>query len=227
MKSFGFSSILSSGNHLAMMWVTWNSEYWFTLTPMLRVIWHWFWKRYLYCFLQVDLLPMVDNLLQVLLALENIHYSGFIEINEQNSERNIIIQQKNSSKGNSLESLSTLLNTDTLIMVMSITRISLTRAFFRNSLLPKHVYGTLHIYVLWVAIKTRNMRCSWMSNWPESRLALSLSPRYVKVLAHDGDVSPPGLVQGEHPQPGLSLQSDWHSQTQTDRYRISTTKKSL
>ena len=37
---------------------------------------------------------MVDNLLQVLLALENIHYSGFIEINEQNSERNIIIQQK-------------------------------------------------------------------------------------------------------------------------------------
>ena len=37
---------------------------------------------------------MVDNLLQVLLALENIHYSGSIEINEQNSERNTIIQQK-------------------------------------------------------------------------------------------------------------------------------------
>merc|ERR1719285_1505501 len=47
--------------------------------------------------------------------------------------------------------------------------------------------------------------CIFQELLPESRLALSLSPGQVEVLAHDGNVSPPGLVQGEHPQPGLSL----------------------
>ena len=54
---------------------------------------------------------MVDNLLQVLLALENIHYSGFIEIYEQNylTIKETSSFNKNSSEGNNLESLPTLL----------------------------------------------------------------------------------------------------------------------
>ena len=58
-----------------------------------------------------DLLPVVDNLLQVLLTLKNIHYSGFIEICEQNylTIKETSSFNKNSSEGNNLESLPTLL----------------------------------------------------------------------------------------------------------------------
>ena len=97
------------------------------------------------------------------------------------------------------------------MMSMSITRTSLTRAFFRNSFLEGHkgIYKLAQggsgdctgVCVSWDTIPAPDF--SYLS--PESRIALSLSPGQVEVLAHDRDVPPPGLVQGEHPQSRLSL----------------------
>ena len=189
MKSLGFSSILSSGNHFAMMWVTWNKEYWLLmLTPIptlisIKVTNCPLWKNV------GDLLPMIDNLLQVLLALKifRLHWNSWTKLSVQLQH----CEGPFKTAG-------------TLIMVISITRISLTRAFFRNSLLSKTCYQfDKCISVFWGEAKNRCGK--WTSNWPESCLALSLSPGQVKILAHDGNVSPPSLVQGEHSQPGLSL----------------------
>ena len=69
------------------------------------------------------------------------------------------------------------------------TRMSLTLAFFLNSALAH--FGS-----------KRMLRKSFL---PQNISALVHTPWEVEVLDHEGDVTIPGLVETQHPDPGVHL----------------------